>query len=105
MESHITPDALEQLLERFLREVPFGDSRDLALYMFNHGYEQSDKERRVIPDDLAVRLQSKADVMPTCMDYKRLLELAAKRTTIPMEVLRSAFGLYTYAQWAAVFNL
>ena len=65
----------------------------------------ADKERRVIPDDLAVRLQSKADVMPTCIDYKRLLELAAKRTTIPMEVLRSAFGLYTYAQWAAVFNL
>ncbi len=37
--SHIDDTNLEKLLENFFHDVPFGDSRDLARYMYDKGFE------------------------------------------------------------------
>lgn len=37
---HITNTELEALMEQFLHEHPYGDSLDLARFMFNHGYDK-----------------------------------------------------------------
>ena len=37
--SHITSERLEDLLEQFMHENPYGDSRELAEFMFNQGWE------------------------------------------------------------------
>jgi len=37
--SHITNERLEDLLEQFMRENPYGDTRELAEFMFNQGWE------------------------------------------------------------------
>jgi len=37
--SHITNERLEDLLEQFMHENPYGDSRELAEFMFNQGFE------------------------------------------------------------------
>lgn len=39
MENHITPSKLEWLMDKFLQENPTGDSYELALYMYNKGWE------------------------------------------------------------------
>lgn len=39
MENHIESDQLEQLIEQFMHENPFGDTRELAKWMYNHGFE------------------------------------------------------------------
>ena len=44
MENHITNTELEDLMEKFLHENPYGDSLDLARFMYNHGYEQAGKD-------------------------------------------------------------
>jgi len=37
--SHINSERLEELIERFMHENPYGDSRELAEFMFNQGWE------------------------------------------------------------------
>lgn len=37
--SHIRGEQLEELLEEFMLENPYGDSRELAEFMYNHGWE------------------------------------------------------------------
>ena len=37
--SHISNERLEDLLEQFMHENPYGDSRELAEFMFNQGWE------------------------------------------------------------------
>lgn len=37
--SYITSDNLEKLLYEFMHENPYGDSRELAEFMFNRGFE------------------------------------------------------------------
>lgn len=39
MNEHITNEDLQALMEQFLHENPYGDSFDLAHFMYNHGYE------------------------------------------------------------------
>lgn len=39
MENHIDSTALEALIEQFMLENPMGDSRELASYMYNKGFE------------------------------------------------------------------
>lgn len=39
MENHVSSERLEELLEQFMHEYPYGDSRELAQFMFNHGWE------------------------------------------------------------------
>lgn len=43
MPSHIDPNSLTDLMERFMHENPYGDSRQLAEYMYNHGFEAGKK--------------------------------------------------------------
>lgn len=38
--NHISAPELESLLEQFLHEYPYGDSRELAEFMFNKGWEK-----------------------------------------------------------------
>ena len=44
-DNHITNSELRNLMERFLSECPYGDSNDLARYMYNEGYSQGAKDR------------------------------------------------------------
>lgn len=37
--NHISSERLEDLLEQFMHENPYGDSRELAEFMFNQGWE------------------------------------------------------------------
>ena len=37
--THISNERLEDLLEQFMHENPYGDSRELAEFMFNQGWE------------------------------------------------------------------
>ena len=37
--SHINSQRLEDLLEQFMHENPYGDTRELAEFMFNAGFE------------------------------------------------------------------
>lgn len=37
--SHISSERLEALLEQFMQENPYGDSRELAEFMYNQGWE------------------------------------------------------------------
>lgn len=39
MENHIDSTTLDSLLEQFMHEHPYGDTRDLATFMYNHGWE------------------------------------------------------------------
>lgn len=39
MENHIHSVELETLIEQFMHENPTGDSRELANYMYNKGFE------------------------------------------------------------------
>lgn len=39
MENHIESNKLDSLMEQFMHENPYGDSRELAAFMYNHGYE------------------------------------------------------------------
>ena len=43
MASHITIPKLQDLLERFMKEHPYGDSLDLAEFMFNAGFEAGEQ--------------------------------------------------------------
>lgn len=45
MEEHISFDLLERLLEQFLHENPYGDTRELANYMYNKGFEAGTASR------------------------------------------------------------
>ena len=36
---HISSERLEDLLEQFMHENPYGDTRELAEFMFNQGWE------------------------------------------------------------------
>ena len=37
-------DHIEELLEQFMHEFPYGDSRELATYMYNMGVEETKKK-------------------------------------------------------------
>lgn len=37
--THIDSVQLEALLEQFMRENPYGDTRELAEFMYNQGWE------------------------------------------------------------------
>lgn len=37
--NHINSERLEALLEQFMHENPYGDSRELAEFMYNQGRE------------------------------------------------------------------
>ena len=39
MEKHIHSSELEALIEEFMHENPMGDTRELAEYMYNKGFE------------------------------------------------------------------
>lgn len=39
--NHISSERLENLLEQFMHENPYGDSRELAEFMFNQGWESA----------------------------------------------------------------
>ena len=39
MTNHITNEELQTLMEQFLHENPYGDSFDLARFMYNAGHE------------------------------------------------------------------
>ena len=41
--SHISSERLENLLEQFMHENPYGDSRELAEFMFNQGWESGNE--------------------------------------------------------------
>ena len=41
--NHISNGELEELLERFVKENPQGDSRELAEFMFNVGFEAGEQ--------------------------------------------------------------
>ena len=43
MHDHITNSDLQDLIEEFMRENPYGDTLDLALYMYNHGFEAGEQ--------------------------------------------------------------
>ena len=43
MPSHITIPELQDLLERFMKENPYGDSLELAEFMYNAGHEAGEK--------------------------------------------------------------
>lgn len=43
MPSHITNSQVQDLLERFMRENPTGDTFELAEYMFNKGFEAGEQ--------------------------------------------------------------
>jgi hypothetical protein len=40
----ISSDKLENLLERFIKENPFGDTRDLAEWFYNKGYKEGNDD-------------------------------------------------------------
>lgn len=40
MENHIDNTELQDLMEKFLHENPYGDSFDLARFMYNAGHEK-----------------------------------------------------------------
>lgn len=44
MENHITNTELQDLMEQFLHENPYGDSFDLARFMYNAGHEKGTTE-------------------------------------------------------------
>ena len=44
MENHITNQELQLLMENFINENPYADSFELAMYMFNAGYEKGMSE-------------------------------------------------------------
>ena len=39
MENHVDNDSLQNLMEEFMHENPYGDSRELAQFMYNHGFQ------------------------------------------------------------------
>ena len=39
MENHIDNDSLQNLMEEFMHENPYGDSRELAQFMYNQGFQ------------------------------------------------------------------
>ncbi|MBR0299466.1 MAG: hypothetical protein IJQ93_04005 [Bacteroidales bacterium] len=39
MENHIDNDSLQNLMEQFMHENPYGDSRELAQFMYNQGFK------------------------------------------------------------------
>lgn len=41
---HANSDDVENLMEQFMREFPNGDSREMAMYMFNHGLKKGMNE-------------------------------------------------------------
>lgn len=43
MQNHITIPELQDLMERFAQEYPYGDSFDLAEFMFNAGFEAGEQ--------------------------------------------------------------
>ena len=44
MKKEIESSKLEIMLEDFMREIPMGDSRDLAKYFYERGYDDATKE-------------------------------------------------------------
>ena len=49
-------------------------------------------------DGLKERLEV-LECLPTVMDYKELLHIAAKKFLITRNQAREKYGLYTYKQW------
>lgn len=43
MPNHITNNQVQDLLERFMRENPTGDTFELVEYMFNKGFEAGEQ--------------------------------------------------------------
>lgn len=39
MENHIDNDSIQNLMEEFMHENPYGDSRELAQFMYNQGFK------------------------------------------------------------------
>ena len=45
-------------------------------------------------------LQVRLNVLPTCMEYRELLNISHAETGVDYDTLREVTGSYTYAQWA-----
>ena len=56
-------------------------------------------------DSLMKCLKERLDLLPTCKHYRELLDTAHAKTGIFYSTLRSAMGLYTYAQWATFLGI
>jgi len=54
---------------------------------------------------LKERLEEKLDVLPTCMDYKSLLDHVRSLTNLKDNEIRDIYGPWTYRKWAAYFGL
>lgn len=44
MEEHITNTEVQDLLEQFVKENPFGDTFELAKWFFNRGYNRCEED-------------------------------------------------------------
>ena len=53
---------------------------------------------------LKKRVQSGADLLPTCMDYSDLLDWAQKKYRIQREHARKKYGQFTYKDWKELIN-
>lgn len=54
---------------------------------------------------LTACLNARVGLLPTCMDYRELLEISHEKTGVDYDTLRGVTGLYTYAQWAQFLDV
>ena len=54
---------------------------------------------------LRLRLIGGSDILPSCMDYKKLLNIVEHRFNIPREKLWELYGNKTYAQWRVILGV
>lgn len=56
-------------------------------------------------NSLTARLDARLGLLPTCADYRELLDLSHARTGVNYDTLRDVTGSYTYAQWAQFLDI
>ena len=54
---------------------------------------------------LTACLDARLGLLPTCADYRELLDLSHAKTGVNYDTLRDVTGSYTYAQWAQFLDI
>lgn len=58
-----------------------------------------------MPKTLLKQLRRRVRLLPTCLEYRHLLETASAKTGLTIPELRSRYGLATYDEWATVLGI
>jgi len=56
-------------------------------------------------ENIVDRIKEKLDVLPTCADYKSLLNHVRTLSNMSEDLLRKTYGSFTYRDWARYFNI